>query len=129
MAFGNVGAVAARFVIDAIGGPALIPTGLNGLALASGGLATGVPETVTVGTTGAGAGSPETEMAGAPAAGCDAAATGKPSAAAAGVFAGFAGETPACNARIEGATRFPPAPLSQEIPRLWQVSHGEVVCG
>ena len=128
-ALGNAGPVDARFVREATGGTMPIPEELNALGVGSGGLAAGVPETATVGATGAGAGSPGTEMAGAATAGCDATATGETSGAAAGAFAGFVCETPACNARIEGATRSIPAPLSQEMPRLWQVSHGEVVCG
>jgi len=129
MVLGNVGPVDARFGRDAAGGPALMPERLGALWLASSGFAKGVPETVTVGATGVDAGSAETEVVGAATAGCDVTATGATSGEGAGALAGFACATPACNAFIEGATRFAPAPLSQEIPRLWQVSQGELVCG
>ena len=127
MAFGNVGPVDARLVGDAIGGPALFPTGLDVLALASSGLATGVPEAVTVGANDAGAGSAETEAvrAGAGAVGCDATATDETGGEAGGASAGFACER--IVRRVGAASAAAPAPTSQEIPRLWQLSHGAVV--
>lgn len=107
--------------------------GLDGLALASGLPAAGALLTGTRGASGAGAGTAETEVAGRGAAvvGCNAVAMDEVRAEAVGAIARLDGDAPATNAPADGATRSPPAPepLSQEMPRLWQVSQGAVVAG